>query len=181
MCRNESARATLPQTLPAREGGHAAVAPVLVVGCGNKLAGDDAFGPAVIAELQRRRLPGVECVDLGMRPFALCERLPGRAALVVVDAAETTGGIAAGELVDVDFFAADVRLLHDVALSTHGLSLPDELEMARTLGWLPAEVRLVAATVNDATVGKPMTAATCELVQAAVECIVRRTSAINLG
>ena len=89
--------------------------------------------------------------------------------LIIVDAAQATVDFPAGVLLDVDFFAAtSLRLLHDVALSTHGLSIADELELARTLAMLPRRVRLVAATVEEVTLGRPLTPTTRRLIRTAV-------------
>ena len=48
-----------------------------------------------------------------------------------------------------------VRLVHDAALSTHGLAVADELELARRLGICPQEVRLVAVVAESVEVGRP--------------------------
>jgi hydrogenase maturation protease len=148
--------------------------PLLIVGCGNLLAGDDAFGPRVVEALQARQLPGAEIVDLGMRPFGLAERLEDCKELVIVDAAEASEDFPPGRLIVVDYFAERrPALRQDVALSTHGLSIAAELELARQLGTLPPRVSIVAATVEQATPGQPMTAETRRLVRSAVETVIR--------
>ncbi len=67
---------------------------ILIFGCGNKLFGDDGFGPAVVKHLQEYyRLPGdllVQDVGTGIREIlfdlALSEKKPQK--LIIVDAVD---------------------------------------------------------------------------------------------
>ncbi len=130
--------------------------PILVAAYGNDMAADDSFGPLVAASVRAMTPPGVEVVNLGMRPAALLDHLAGRRALCVVDAARCDG-MPEGTLLDADFFDAHrPRLVHEAALSTHGLSVADELELARRLGICPKDVRLVAAIAGSVEVGRPV-------------------------
>jgi hydrogenase maturation protease len=129
------------------------VQPILVAACGNTLAGDDAFGPLVARALGARTPPGVEVIDLGMRPAGLVDHLPGRRGVILVDAALSPDH-AAGALLDLDFF--DPRrpaLCADRLTSTHAFSLAGQLELAQALGMLPPVVRLVALVARNTQVG----------------------------
>ena len=129
--------------------------PILVAAYGNDMAADDSFGPLVAEAVRAMAIPGVEVVSLGMKPASLLDHLAGRSAVCVVDAARCDG-LPAGTLIDVDFFDADrPPLVHDASLSTHGLSVADELELARRLGVCPKIVRLVAAVAGSVEVGRP--------------------------
>ncbi len=129
--------------------------PILVAAYGNEMAADDSFGPRVAEAVRAMALCGVEVVSLGMQAAALLSHLAGRRAVCVVDAARCDG-LPEGTLIDVDFWDANrPRLLHDAALSTHGLSIADELELAERLGMCPKHVRLVAAVVGSAELGHP--------------------------
>ena len=132
-----------------------AVQPILIAACGNTLAGDDAFGPLVARELAGQSLSVVEVIDLGIRPAGLIDHLPGRRAVILVDAAVCPGA-APGGLLDMDFFAPGrPTLCADRITSTHALSLAGQLELARALGMLPPIVRLVALVVESTQVGAP--------------------------
>jgi hydrogenase maturation protease len=142
--------------------------PILVAAYGNDMAADDAFGPLVAEALRAKALPGVEVKSLGMKPASLLADLAGRSAVCVVDAA-SCDGLPAGTLIEADFFDPDrPRLVHDVALSSHGLSVADELELARRLGLCPKNVRLVAAVAGSVEVGRPASDAVAGQVPAAV-------------
>ena len=81
-------------------------ASVLILGCGNRLFGDDGFGPAVVAALERehpRLPPWVHVVDAGtgvrtiLFTLALSETRPRT--IIVVDA--TDAGRNPGDLFDL--------------------------------------------------------------------------------
>jgi hydrogenase maturation protease len=67
---------------------HQSVSPVLVLGLGNILLGDDGVGPALVQEVEHlyRNVPVVECVDGGTQGMALLDYLSGREAVVILDA-----------------------------------------------------------------------------------------------
>lgn len=128
---------------------------ILVATCGNVMAADDAFGPSVAREFRREELPGVEVIDLDIRPAALLDYLDGRTGLIIVDAAYAPG-LQAGRVIDTDWFSPErPALVNDDALSSHGLSIAVQLDLAQRLGILPRRVRLIAATIAPARVGQP--------------------------
>jgi len=74
-------------------------APVLVLGLGNTLLGDDGFGPTVVADLAKRYDyvdDLVEFLDGGTQGLDLLGRIADRQALLVLDAVST--GLAPGSV-----------------------------------------------------------------------------------
>jgi hydrogenase maturation protease len=152
--------------------------PILIAAYGNELAGDDSFGPRVAAAVQAMELPGVETVNLGMAPMSLVDHLAGRRAVCLVDAARCEG-VPMGTLFDLDFFDADrPPLLHDRSLSTHGLSVADELQLARRLGICPDMVRLLAAAAGLVEIGQPASEELLRQVPVAANRIARWASTL---
>ena len=137
------------------------------------MAGDDAFGQLVGDRVMAMDLPDVEVASLGAQPYALVHHLEaGRQGLVIVDASQATRQVPAGQLLDIDFNRADeLQLIHDIALSTHGLSVANELELASKLDILPPWVRLVSATIEHFEIGCSPTLVTQSLVEPAALCV----------
>jgi len=160
-------RATL--SLDATDTG-AGCAPTLIAACGNIQAGDDALGPLAANELRRLALSDVEVVDLDIRPAGLVDHLmTPRDTLIVVDAV-TIAGAESGSIVDVDWRSGDrPRLVHDDVLSSHGLSIAHQIELAEKLGMLPLRVRLIGAVIAGARVGQNTGGALLSTVGAVVD------------
>jgi hydrogenase maturation protease len=150
----------------------ASASPLLVATFGNEMAGDDAFGPMVARALRTMALHGVEVVDLGMTPAALLDYLADRTAVCIVDAA-IDKRLPPGTLVEADFFGPNrPQLVHERALSSHGLSVAGQLAMASGLGPLPDEVRIVAVTLGSAKLGRPVSKEVVRQVPSAARRIV---------
>jgi hydrogenase maturation protease len=129
---------------------------VLIACCGNPVAGDDALGPLAAAALRARGLPpGVALIDVGDRAVALVDHLPGRDALILVDAvAHPTAP--AGTLIDAEWREIrDAIVFSSSPASTHGLGVAAELALAETLGILPPLVRIVGLAIEGTAPGQP--------------------------
>jgi len=155
---------------------------ILIACCGNDMAGDDALGSLVAAALRRQPTLPATLIELGMRPAALLDHLAGQRALLLVDAARvdpsTNGDADAKNLIDVDFFAPHCPpLVHDDALSTHGLSIADQLELARRLDMLPPVVRLIGAAVETLALGRPASASVRALAEGAARRLIDHVNA----
>jgi hydrogenase maturation protease len=121
----------------------ASVAPVLVLGVGNILLGDDGVGVRLVSELAERvaRWGGrVELVDGGTLGLSLIGHLEGRKALIILDAVRS-GGAPGSVLV----FSPDEvgRVRAPEGMSPHEGSALVILRAAALLGDLPAEVAIV--------------------------------------
>ncbi len=113
---------------------------ILVLGLGNPLQGDDGIGGAVVAELERRPLPGdVEVLDSGTPGIGLVNLLDGRTRVIIVDAADM--GRAPGEVVRLtpDQVRPDPSMR---SFSLHAAGLADALMLAQTLGLRLPEITI---------------------------------------
>jgi hydrogenase maturation protease len=112
-------------------------APVVVIGVGNPLRGDDGAGPAVAARLRGRVPPGVELRVLAGDSAELIEAWAGRRLALIADAVRS--GAAPGTVHRIE--AADGELPGlQPGSSTHGLGLAEALALARVLGRMPGAV-----------------------------------------
>lgn len=132
----------------AGEAGDRPAARVLVLGCGNLLAGDDGVGPEVVRRLTEAGLPpDVKAVDGGTLGLDLLPLLDGQDLLVLVDAVDATrlrpqASPPAAGTVSLWEGAAVARAFA-VPLSVHEVAVADLLGAAMLAGRLPAEVALV--------------------------------------
>jgi len=111
---------------------------ILVLGLGNALMTDDAYGCRMVAELQERFEfpPGVALLDGGTLGLDLLPRLEGVERLLILDALEM-GGVP-GELFRIE--GEEVPRAFASKLSVHQMGLQDLLAVAELQGHLPGEI-----------------------------------------
>jgi hydrogenase maturation protease len=112
---------------------------VLVIGVGNRDRGDDGVGPFVCDRVAEARLPGVDAVVLEGSVLDLAMHWDADDHVVVVDAAAPAGR--PGRVTQVDAVAHHLRA--PSASSTHTVDVGAAVELARALGRMPAELRIV--------------------------------------
>ena len=115
-----------------------------VIGLGQPAAGDDGVGLAVLDALRATALP--RDVDLVTAPdaSALVDLLAGADAVVLVDA--VLGGSPGAVL---DLAPEDLAQRGAPTFSTHGLSIPQAIELAQVLGdGPPPSLRIVGVVVE---------------------------------
>ena len=117
------------------------IAPSVVVGLGNEIAGDDAVGIEVAALLRQRfpRRNDVDIVPLSWAGFALLDVLHGRQRAAIIDCL-ITGNHPPGAIVRIDEkdLGGSVRLN-----SFHDISYPTALALGKHLGWkMPASIAI---------------------------------------
>ncbi len=102
-------------------------APILVLGCGNELRGDDGLGPAIAEAIAALQLPHVECLAVHQLVPELAERLAAARLVVFVDArhgpaeeAVRVARIEPGEVAESLTHRADPRALLALAQAVYG-------------------------------------------------------------
>jgi hydrogenase maturation protease len=133
--------------------------PLLVLGIGNLLMGDEGVGVHAIRALERERWPdGVALVDGGTGGFHLLEYLQGYGSIVMLDA--TMDGQAAGTVsVLRPKYATDFPR----SLTAHDIGLRDLIEATALLGPLP-DITLITVSITEIrsmvlTLSEPVAAA----------------------
>jgi len=149
-------------------------APVRVLGLGNELLADDAFGILVAQEIQRLAPGQVEVVCTPESGFSLLDYVLGTPRLLVVDAIQT-GRAEPGTL--HEFAEGDVASAP--GNSPHFVGLFETLALARKLGLpAPCDVRILAVEAADClTVGGPMHPAVRAAIPEAVRLILSHLAA----
>jgi hydrogenase maturation protease len=118
--------------------------PILVLGIGNYLMGDEGVGVHAISQLQKETFPEyVHLLDGGTGGFHLLSYLENYSSIVMIDA--TMDGRPAGTIkVIKPRFASDFPR----ALSAHDIGLRDLVESAALLGNLP-ETTLITISIDS--------------------------------
>jgi hydrogenase maturation protease len=110
-----------------------AIAPNIVVGLGNEIAGDDGAGIAVarILKQEMANRTDVEVVALPWAGFALLDTLRSRRRAAIIDCL-ATGNYPPGTVVPIDEsdLAGSVRLN-----SFHDINYPTVIALGRRMGW----------------------------------------------
>jgi len=141
---------------------------ICVLGIGNVLMRDDAFGPYVVRVLEAswEFPPPVSIVDAGTPGHDMPLHMEGRDVLIVVDAVNATGP--PGEL---RRYALEeiLRVPPPQAMSPHEPGLKDALLRLRFTGGAPREVVLVGVIPKDVDTGVGLSAPMRAAVPRAVE------------
>lgn len=136
-----------------------------------------------VARQLRHRLPDdVELVELDDRSGAMLSELPGREALLVVDAVRCPDGANSvpRTIIDVDYRDPARRCLEiEPFLSSHGWSVASELELGHRLDWLPPIVRIVGMVVADVTPHRELGQSVQEALPMLVERVMDRLDEIR--
>ena len=116
----------------------------VVIGVGNCYRRDDGIGPAAAAEIERQHLPGVRVVISDGEPAGLLEAWAGMDLAIVVDAVRCVPATP-GRM-----HRWPARQLEGGwTASSHGLGIPDALDLGRALDRCPRRVVLFAVESAD--------------------------------
>ena len=110
--------------------------PVLVIGIGNRLRGDDSASGEVVRRLHERGAQtGIEVSEQLCEPNDLLELLQGRDAIVLLDTMRS--GDPPGTIRRFDASSEPLPARLRGSVSTHAFGLHDAIELARALHRLP--------------------------------------------
>jgi len=117
---------------------------VLVIGCGNLLAADDAVGLHVARNLKKYQLPpGVKVIEAGCPGLNLLDLWEGINKVIIVDAVRS--GAPPGTISCFDISALPAREV--LPLSLHDFNIIDAIELGKALGRLPEQLVIVGIEI----------------------------------
>ena len=151
---------------------------LLVIGCGNRLRGDDAAGPLVVERLQKRGLPaGVRCLDAGTAGVDAVLAMRGAERVVLVDACSS--GSAPGTICEVTPDEVTAAVAASGELSTHGLRWDQALAFGRAVlgDAAPGRVTVYLIEAGSFEPGGRVSPAVDLAVDRLVELLLRRSTA----
>lgn len=119
---------------------------ILIVGIGNKLLGDDGFGPYVVELLESAKLsPNIDTSDFGTAGITKATDLKGYDRVIFVDAIQR--GEDPGAIHREDFTPIQVKDIKPdqsiVQLSLHEAKLEELLSFAKAIGSLPKKITVI--------------------------------------
>ena len=155
----------------------APAAPIVVLGIGNALLGDDAVGLRVLGALEHRAIrdrtllpPDTRLVDGGTLGLDLVATIDGARAVLLLDAVDV--GAAPGEVVHLT--GDEIRAAGDRRPGGRAGGVGELLAMARLMGWFSGPAALVGVQVDRLAFSTRLTPAVEAAVPVAVEA-ARRT------
>jgi hydrogenase maturation protease len=156
------------------------VARILVIGIGNVLEGDDAFGPTVIHLFEAAwTVPeDVEVVDGGTPGLDLTAYMAERDAMIIVDSMSLKGG-APGELRVLDK-AGILNRGPIIAMSPHDPGLRESILHAEFQGVSPKILKLIGVVAGDAGFGCFLTPAVRSALPVAVAQVKAELTALGV-
>ena len=143
--------------------------PVLVLGVGNVLLGDDGVGPALVGLVQEKytSMPQVECIDGGTQGMALLGYLTDRTTLILLDA--FSNGKAPGEITALG--KQEILAFGATRPTTaHEGNAGELLAAAHLLGELPEQVFLVGVQPENIRTELGLSAKVSAALPAACAC-----------
>ncbi|MGO9888152.1 MAG: hydrogenase maturation protease [Solirubrobacteraceae bacterium] len=146
--------------------------PVLVIGIGNRLRGDDSASAEVVRQLHERGVQtGIEVSQQLCEPSDLLEVFQGREAVVMVDTMRS--GDPPGTIRRFDASSEPLPARLRGSASTHAFGLHEAIELARALHRLPQRVIVFAVQGLDFEAGATLSGEV-EAAVAPLACAVLR-------
>ena len=143
--------------------------PVLVLGIGNILLGDEGIGVRVIEAMQAMDLPAdVELVDGGTAGADLLDVLSDRRKVIVIDAMDADCAPGTVVRLTVDDLLPD----SSGGISLHEVGLLATLTMARHLGSAPDEVILLGVKPKKLELGLELSEELAALVPKIIQLVL---------
>lgn len=151
--------------------------PLLILGLGNVLCGDDGLGIAALAELERRyRVPeGVELMDGGTLGLALLHHLLAAEEVILVDAVRADAP--PGRLVRLH--GEEVAPAVESRLSVHQVGVADLMDGLRWLGCGPTRMTLLGMVPETIELGLGRSPAVRRALPELVEAIADEARALG--
>ena len=112
----------------------------LIIGIGNEYRGDDGVGRHVARRLAECNPPDVEIQESSGESFSLMELWANAPKVILIDAVQSGAEPGTVQRYDAGGQALPTEFVQQC--STHALSLPEVVELARSLEQLPPEVAL---------------------------------------
>ncbi len=143
---------------------------IRIIGLGNGLRGDDAVGLLAARRLQGLVSDRAEVVEAESAGVELLELMEGASVVLFIDAVRSRQ--VPGTIHRLDASAGPIAP-ELFPPSTHAIGVGEALELARTLGILPAKVIVYGIEADDTSIGHPLSPEVGQALHEVVELVLR--------
>jgi hydrogenase maturation protease len=145
---------------------------IAVIGIGNVLLGDDAFGPLVVEKIRClfECFPAVEILDLGTPGLDIAPYMYDTDLVVIVDAVnaeEEPGSLCV--YCEAELFSRHAQL----RLTAHDPGVQESLVQLKLAGHAPKELIIVGVVPASCVLGQEMSPAVLRATSAAIDLVAR--------
>lgn len=117
---------------------------VLIAGIGNRLMGDDGFGPVVVARLSNVHLPdNIDLRDFGTAGVTIATELGDYDTVIFIDTMEMDGAPGTLKCLEIDVEDIDADASDLWRFTLHESGVEGLLRFSKAIGTLPARIILV--------------------------------------
>jgi hydrogenase maturation protease len=162
----------------------------VVIGVGNEYRRDDGIGPALIAALEDRWLPGAKLIVSDGEPARLIDDWSGVHLAIVVDAVlcepSTPGEIHRTDVaLHHELFAGSgepvAEEAHTHSAGSHSLGIPDALRLAAALDRLPQRLVVYAVEAADVSFGTDLSPVVAAALPRLVHAVLTDLMSVQIG
>lgn len=149
---------------------------IRVIGLGNELRGDDAVGLLAARRLRQAVGHRVEVIEAEMAGLDLIELMKGARFVILIDAVRSGGSPGIIHRLDASNSLIGVQMLSH---SSHALGIWDALELARTMGVLPARVIIYGIEAGNTEAGQMLSSSVAKALDEVVGLVVQECEAFR--
>jgi len=143
---------------------------IRIIGLGNELRGDDAVGLLAARRLRQAVGISVEVIETEMAGVDLIELMKGARVVILIDAARSGQNPGIIHRLDASDSPIGVQMCPH---SSHALGISDALELARTMGVLPARVIVYGIEAGDTEAGQVLSVSVAKALDEVVGLVLQ--------
>lgn len=149
---------------------------IRIIGLGNELRGDDAVGLLAARRLRQAVGHRAEVIEAEMAGLDLIELMKGGRLAILIDAVWSGGSPGIIHRLDASNSQIGVQMRSH---SSHALGLSDALELARTMGVLPARVIVYGIEADDMEAGRMLSSSVAKALDEVVGLVIQECEAFR--
>ena len=149
---------------------------IRIIGLGNELRGDDAVGLLAARRLQRAVGERAEVIEAEMAGVGLIELMKGARLVILIDAARSGRNPGIIHRLDASNSPISTQIF---PRSSHAIGTADAMELARTMGVLPARVIVYGIEAGNTEAGQGLSSPVAKALDEAVGLVIRECEACH--